>query len=180
VPRSVDTPRSSWVSTAAPIRKKRWLRDAREGREHAHHARHAKHASYENCRSNTPMRNARGVCTAYERRRKWGRRYSERTACGEWQKQHSQWHKAGTDRSIGTHSRLNRYSMCKHSKRQQPAQTQTTHQPNPLDPRTRSHPRNSKCGTHGGTIEYGAAAGSGDDDGCEKRRLAMAKTWQER
>jgi hypothetical protein len=33
------------------------------------------------------------------------RRYAERTACGEWQKQRSQWHQVGTDRSIGKHSR---------------------------------------------------------------------------
>jgi hypothetical protein len=54
------------------------------------------------------------------------------------------------------------------------------HQPNPQDPRTRSHPRNSNFSAYGGTTLYGAAAGSGDDDGYEKRRSAITKTWQER
>jgi hypothetical protein len=49
-----------------------------------------------------------------------------------------------------------------------------------MDPRTQSHPRNSKFSAHCDTTEYGTAAGSGDDDGCEKQRLAIAKTWQER
>jgi hypothetical protein len=53
------------------------------------------------------------VCEWQERRGKCSNRsrrmnadmHAERTACGEWQKQWSLRHKAGTDRSIGKHSR---------------------------------------------------------------------------
>jgi hypothetical protein len=46
----------------------------------------------------------RGKCSNRSRRMN-ADMYAERTACGEWQKQWSQWHEAGTDRSIGKHFR---------------------------------------------------------------------------
>jgi hypothetical protein len=100
-------------------------------------------------------------------------RYAERTAWGEWQKQRSQWHKAGTDRSIGTHSGLIRYSMLTTTNANNHPRPKPPVNQSPTDPRTRSHPRNSKFSTHSGTTQYGVMAGCGDDDCCEKRRLAM-------
>jgi hypothetical protein len=47
----------------------------------------------------------------------------------------------------------------------------------PRDPRSPACARDLQ--SPGGTTLYGAAAGSGDNDGYEKRRSAIAKTWQE-
>jgi hypothetical protein len=82
---------------------------------------------------------------------------------------HSGARQAQTEAAANTLDRLD--TPRKKDKRQQPS---------PRDPRTRGPPTNGKCSSHGGTTEYGAAAGSGDDDGWEKRPLAIAKTWQER
>jgi hypothetical protein len=56
-----------------------------------------------------------------------GSREAECTACCRRQKQRSQWHEAGTDRSIGKHCRwITLDTACTNDKRQQPTETQTT------------------------------------------------------
>jgi hypothetical protein len=91
---------------------------------------------------------------------------------------------AQTEASANPSDRLD--TARKNDKRQQPTQTQPTRTqtannggvnptrgpPNPKPPQERQNQRPRR--------RNGAAEGSGNDDGCEKRQLAMAKTWQER
>jgi hypothetical protein len=75
---------------------------------------------------------------------------AQRTANGR-NSGHNGTRQAQTEASAHTPNRID--TACKKDERQQAAQTQTTHQQNPHDPRTRSHTRNGKISARGGATD---------------------------